>query len=364
MKTRNQAKKATQVSGKRSAIRSPSALPKKRIAFGDITNALRNVRISKDKSSVQPSTLPAFSEQQSAVKSNEELYVTAEENIENFDEFLTEYDRSLADQPIHLPSFAQDIFNYYRSQEENFRVGNYMARQTNITPHMRTILVDWMVEAQENFEFNHETLYQAVKLTDLYLDKVPTNRKELQLIGTTALLISSKFDERLPPSVDDFLYVCDYAYKREELLEKERHMLVVVNFKIGFPLSYRFLRRLAKITGTNMVTLTLARYILETSLLYYEFIVYLESELAAAALLLAVKLHGIEWTADHEKFGGYDEQRLLPLMWKMNEIIQTPLPSLSINHVKLKYMNSAFFEVARVTPLQNPNGNGKAITIK
>ncbi|KFD53739.1 hypothetical protein M514_05444 [Trichuris suis] len=39
-----------------------------------------------------------------------------------------------------------------------------------------------------------------------------------------------------------------------------------------------------------MVTLTLARHILENSLLYCEFSVYLESELAAASLLLAVKL--------------------------------------------------------------------------
>ncbi|KFD49398.1 cyclin domain protein [Trichuris suis] len=357
MKTRSQAKKEVAVPGKRGATRSPSALPKKRTAFGDITNALRNVRISRDKTSAeQPSTLSTSTEQPSIVKEEEELYVTAEED-NNSDEFLTDYDRSLADQPIHLPSFAQDIFNYYRAQEVNFRVGHYMTRQQHITPHMRTILVDWMVEAQENFEFNHETLYQAVKLTDLYLDKVQTSRKELQLIGTTALFICSKFDERLPPTVDDFLYVCDYAYKREELLEKERMMLTVVNFKIGFPLSYRFLRRLAKITGTNMVTLTLARYILENSLLYCEFSVYLESELAAASLLLAVKLHGIEWTSDHEKYGGYDEKHLLPLMWKLNGLIDAPLPGISVNHIKLKYMNSAFFEVAKVKPLKNPEAN-------
>ena len=44
--------------------------------------------------------------------------------------------------------------------------------QSDITEGMRAILVDWLVEVQESFELNHETLYTAVKLMDLYLSKV------------------------------------------------------------------------------------------------------------------------------------------------------------------------------------------------
>ena len=44
--------------------------------------------------------------------------------------------------------------------------------QADITEGMRAILVDWLVEVQESFELNHETLYTAVKLMDLYLSKV------------------------------------------------------------------------------------------------------------------------------------------------------------------------------------------------
>ena len=42
----------------------------------------------------------------------------------------------------------------------------------DITEGMRAILVDWLVEVQESFELNHETLYTAVKLMDFYLSKV------------------------------------------------------------------------------------------------------------------------------------------------------------------------------------------------
>ena len=63
--------------------------------------------------------------------------------------------------------------------------------QADITESMRAILVDWLVEVQESFELNHETLYTAVKLMDLYLSKV---RSPLPSIsgGTKSLTISPK----------------------------------------------------------------------------------------------------------------------------------------------------------------------------
>lgn len=59
-----------------------------------------------------------------------------------------------------------------------------------------------MVEVQESFELNHETLYLAVKLVDLFLtrssktqpEKDHLTKEELQLLGASALFIASKFD--------------------------------------------------------------------------------------------------------------------------------------------------------------------------
>ena len=53
--------------------------------------------------------------------------------------------------------------------------------------------------------------------------------------------------ERSPPVIDDFLYVCDDAYTRDELLEMEKNVLKAVDFDIGIPLSYTFLRRYAQV---------------------------------------------------------------------------------------------------------------------
>ena len=66
--------------------------------------------------------------------------------------------------------------------------------QTDLSEMMRSILVDWMVEVQESFELNHETLYLAVRLVDLYLAQVEVSREALQLVGATAIFMACKFD--------------------------------------------------------------------------------------------------------------------------------------------------------------------------
>ena len=53
--------------------------------------------------------------------------------------------------------------------------------------------------------------------------------------------------ERIPPLVDDFLYICDDAYTRPEFVRMEKDILRTVDFNLGMPISYRFLRRFAKV---------------------------------------------------------------------------------------------------------------------
>jgi len=50
-----------------------------------------------------------------------------------------------------------------------------------------------------------------------------------------------------PPLVDDFLFICDDTYVRDEILAMERSLLKTVSFDLGVPLSYSFLRRYAQV---------------------------------------------------------------------------------------------------------------------
>ncbi|PIO68924.1 cyclin domain protein [Teladorsagia circumcincta] len=181
-----------------------------------------------------------------------------------------------------------------------------------------------MVEIQETFELNHETLYMAVKILDLYLSKTKGVQKDdLQVLASAAFFIACKFEERSPPLIDDFMYVCDEQFDRPQMIQAEIKVLDTINYDIGFPLSYRYVRRYARVTKTDMPKLTLARYILETSLMFYEFIGVSESLMAAAAILLAFKMHDKEatWSPILHKYSGYKADDVEPLMWELNHML-------------------------------------------
>ncbi|CAK9814661.1 G2/mitotic-specific cyclin-B3 [Anthophora plagiata] len=254
--------------------------------------------------------------------------------------------------PFQVSHYAMDIFNYLKDRERLFPIGDYMERQVCLSRWMRALLVDWMVEVQESFELNHETLYLAVKLVDLYLTKVTVGKETLQLLGAASLFIASKYDERIPPMVEDFLYICDGAYTQRELLRMEMSVLKVVDFDLGIPLSYRFLRRYARCAKVTMPTLTLARYILEYSLMDYSTIMISDSKIATAALLLALQMKDLGgWTPTLEYYSGYKIDDIRDIVILLNQGLHRKHKE-ALTTVRNKYSHKIFFEVAKL-PLKD-----------
>lgn len=57
-------------------------------------------------------------------------------------------------------------------------------------------------------------------------------RQKLQLVGVTAMLLASKYEEIYAPEVRDFVYITDKAYTREQILAMEAQMLNTLDFKV------------------------------------------------------------------------------------------------------------------------------------
>ena len=274
----------------------------------------------------------------------EPLRAVPPEGIQDFD------GESLGD-PTQDGEYVMETFQYYKDREDQFLVGDYMSQQQEITEAKRAALVDWLVELQESLDLNHETLYTAVKVTDIYLSKKQVKKEDLQLVGATACLIACKIDERIPPLVDDFLYVCDDAYTRDELMKMERKMLKVVGFDLGYSLSYRFIRRYGRVCKVSMPVLTLARYILEFSLMEYSLNVNTsESMLAASCLVLAFKMKGITgYQATLEYYSGYQLTELSDIVQTLLTMLKRPAKE-NLKTVRSKYSHKVFHEVA-TTPV-------------
>jgi cyclin B len=81
------------------------------------------------------------------------------------------------------------------------RPNDYMDRQPEINEKMRAILVDWLIDVQHKFELSPETLYLTINIIDRFLSVKTVPRKELQLVGMSATLMASKYEEIWAPEV-------------------------------------------------------------------------------------------------------------------------------------------------------------------
>ena len=103
--------------------------------------------------------------------------------------------------------------------------GFYMRKQTDINENVRAILVDWIISVHAKFKLLPETLYLTINLIDRYFSQFNVSKAEVQLVGITALLISTKYEEIYPPELKDLLTVSENKFKKPEVLKMEQLIL-------------------------------------------------------------------------------------------------------------------------------------------
>jgi cyclin A len=114
--------------------------------------------------------------------------------------------------------------------------------QKDVNPSMRAILIDWLVEVAEEYRLVPDTLYLTVNYIDRYLSGNEINRQRLQLLGVACMLIAAKYKEICAPQVEEFCYITDNTYFRDEVLEMEASVLNYLKFEMTAPTAKCFLR--------------------------------------------------------------------------------------------------------------------------
>jgi len=250
------------------------------------------------------------------------------------------------------PEYSQDIYKYLREAElKHMPKWNYMSKQPDISHNMRAILVDWLVEVAEEYKLQTETLYLAVGYIDRFLSFMSVQRGKLQLVGTAAMFIASKYEEIYPPDVGEFVYITDDTYNKRQVLRMEHLVLKVLGFDLSVPSSHLFVNQLAKFSKTEERTTHLAMYLNELSLLAgHHFLRFPPSLTAAASLALARHTVGNEaWPEELMKSSSYsmdDLQECLLLLHQLHTEVETS-PQQAIRE---KYKQAKYHAVADATP--------------
>lgn len=121
-----------------------------------------------------------------------------------------------------------------------------MDSQPEVNENMRAILVDWLVDVHTKFELSPETFYLTINIIDRFLAVKIVPRKELQLVGISAMLIASKYEEIWAPEVNDFVCLSDRAYTHGQILIMEKKILGKLEWTLTVPTLYVFLVRFIK----------------------------------------------------------------------------------------------------------------------
>jgi cyclin A len=161
--------------------------------------------------------------------------------------------------------------------------------QSDLTPKMRAILVDWLIELSEHFHFSEATLHTAITMADRVLacgrgeddtttDAGPLRRRNpnrrsrtndvddsddpddnddaasqnsqnfviprdrYQLLGATCVWLACKIMETSPPKAKQIAYVSDNIYDLHQIITMERRICNALGFAFfREPTPYQFL---------------------------------------------------------------------------------------------------------------------------
>lgn len=247
--------------------------------------------------------------------------------------------------------YDKDIYLYMRDRELSLRPSSrYLSKQTDISSEMRYILIDWLADVTIEYDLSLECLHLAVSIVDRTLSMLYCPRVKLQLVGATAIMIATKFEEIFPPELKEFVYITDETYSAVQILRMEKVILNTLRFEISAPTSNWFASRLARMAECDKQTFFLMNYLLELALLDYRYLHFRSSVLACAAFCLANIITGHEpWPSSLQSITGMSLEELRVPVHKLLSSFGKA-PDLAHKAVYEKYLDEKYRAVASLIP--------------
>jgi hypothetical protein len=214
-----------------------------------------------------------------------------------------------------------------------------------VARHMRATLVDWLLQVHMRYHMLPETLWIAINIVDRFLSVRVVSLAKLQLVGVTAMFVAAKYEEILAPSVDEFVYMTESGYSRDEILKGERIILSTLDFNISSYCSpYSWVRRISKADDYDIQTRTLSKFLMEVTLLDSRFLRAKPSLIAAVGMFLSKKMLNGQWDDAFVYYSGFTEEQLVP---GANLLLEKLLDDGFAEHfVCRKYANKKFLKAS------------------
>lgn len=191
----------------------------------------------------------------------------------------------------------------------------------------------------------------TVNIIDRYLaKKTDVARNKFQLVGTTALLIASKYEDIYPAEINDLVEACDSEYLSDEIVECEKAVLDTLNYQLSIPTIYTFLLRYLNAAHATRELCYLVSYIAECTLHSYGMMTrFKPSQLAAAAVLIGRKALGRNaWSPTLLRYSDYRREDVTPVAKLMIVNMKQLISSTKLVYLSKKYGSKKFQGVATI----------------
>merc|ERR1712013_757115 len=168
-------------------------------------------------------------------------------------------------------------------------------KDSNLAPHMRKIVTDWMMEVCEDQQCKPEVFFLSINYLDRFLSSVNIKKNQFQLCASVCILLASKFSQVVPITTDKLVIYTDSSVTIEELRQWEIKILDVLQWELCSVTTHTFLEHfipglctvLSKVNNNKVRTH--AQTITAMAATEYDLITAKQSIVAAAALSIAVK---------------------------------------------------------------------------
>ncbi|KIO34357.1 hypothetical protein M407DRAFT_64372 [Tulasnella calospora MUT 4182] len=213
-----------------------------------------------------------------------------------------------------VSEYADEIFAYMGKLEVQCMANpTYMDGQTEIEWSMRKTLIDWLLQVHLRYHMLPETLWIAVNIVDRFLSRRVVSLIKLQLVGVTAMFIASKYEEIMAPSVEEFAFMTENGYSRDEILKGEKIILQTLDFNVSpYCSPYSWVRRISKADDYDIQTRTLCKFLMEVTLLDHRFLRAKPSLIAAVGMYTSKRMLQGSWDEAFIYYSDYTEEQLVP----------------------------------------------------
>ncbi|XP_044748808.1 G1/S-specific cyclin-D2-like [Coccinella septempunctata] len=221
------------------------------------------------------------------------------------------------------PTLLEDrvLLNLLKTEDRYALVctASFVTIQSEVTQQMRKVVSEWMMEVCEEQKCQEEVYLLAMNYMNRFLNLCNIRKNQLQLLGTTCMMLASKLREPSPIAAETLVYYTDNSITKHDLMRWELLVLSKLKWNLSAVTPLDFVKHLLKRLPVQRIGINLdmvtnhAKTLMALCASEHRFISYHPSMIASACVASA--LSGIGW----ESKSGKNLDHLLHLLHKITK---------------------------------------------